>query len=312
MRTGTAHLPLDGGRARLGLAVFLLLTFGVTWALEIGVIRRYETGSVPYLLVLVGVMFVPGLSALFVRLFVERQGFADAGLRWGRGRYYLAGWLLPIAFGLAAMGLSVWLRQAEFDPWMTELMVKIHERVPASDLPPPERIRVYVILGSLTQAVVINFIPCLGEEFGWRGYLLMRLLPLGTGLALVLTGVIWGVWHAPIILQGHNYPDHPLLGVPLMIGFCVVLGIILGWLRLASGSVFPAAVGHASVNGPGSTPLAFLRGRNDITTGLSGLLGQAVMLVFVLVLWRVGALRISHLRPRGEEDASATMPQSAD
>lgn len=299
-------------RERKGLLTFLLLTFGLTWAVEIGVVRRYETGSVPYLLILVGVMFVPGLSALFVRLFVERQGFADAGLRWGRGRYYLAGWLLPIGFGLAAMGLSVWLRQGEFDPWMTELMVKIHERVPASDLPPPERIRVYLILGSLTQAVVINFIPCLGEEFGWRGYLLMRLLPLGAGCALVLTGVIWGVWHAPIILQGHNYPDHPLLGVLLMVGFCVLLGVILGWLRLASGSVFPAAVGHASVNGPGSTPLAFLRGRNDITTGLTGLLGQAVMLVFVLILWRLGALRTPSTESKGENHVASSVSESGD
>ena len=290
MRTGTAHLPLDGGRARLGLAVFLLLTFGVTWALEIGVVRRYETGSVPYLLVLIGVMFVPGLSALFVRLFVERQGFADAGLRWGRGRYYLAAWLLPVVFGLAAFGLSIWLRQAEFDPWMTEMMVQIKKRAPEMELPPFERMRIYIILAGLTQAVVMNTIPCFGEEFGWRGYLLMRLLPLGTGRALVLTGAIWGIWHAPIILQGHNYPDHPVLGVLLMVGFCVVVGVVLGWLRLASGSVFPAAVGHASVNGPGSSPLMFLRGRNDITTGLSGLLGQAVMLAFIVLLWRLGCV----------------------
>lgn len=296
-------------RERKGLLIFLLLTFGLTWAVEIGLVRRYDLGSPISIALLVGVMFLPGLSALFVRLAVERQGFADAGLRWGGGRYYLAGWLLPISFGLAAMGLSVWLRQAEFDPWMAELMVKIHERVPSSDLPPPERIRVYLILGSLTQVVVINFIPCLGEEFGWRGYLLMRLLPLGAGRALVLTGVIWGVWHAPIILQGHNYPDHPLLGVPLMIGFCVLLGIILGWVRLASGSVFPAAVGHASVNGPGSTPLAFMRGRNDITTGLTGLLGQAAMLAFVLVLWRLRALRIPRSESKGDEDVSGTMSQ---
>ena len=142
-----------------------------------------------------------------------------------------------------------------------------------------------------------------GEAVGWRGYLQFGLLPLGTGRALVLTGAIWGIWHAPIILQGHNYPDHPLLGVLLMVGFCVVVGVIFGWLRLASGSVFPAAVGHASVNGPGSLPLMFLRGRNDITTGLSGLLGQAVMLAFVVMLWRLGALRARENPDEGAQDA---------
>lgn len=275
-----------------GLVAYLLLVFGLTWPIEIVVAGRHPQGSAPWIVAVVGVMFIPGLSALIVRLFVERQGFADAGLRWGKGRYYLAAWLLPVAFGLAAMGLAVWLRQAEFDPYMTELMVRVKLQYGSMKLPPFELMRLYFIIGSLTQAVVINTIPCFGEEFGWRGYLLMRLLPLGRLRAMVLSGAIWGLWHAPIILQGYNYPQHPLLGVPLMISLCILLGIILGWLRLASGSVFPAAVAHASVNGPGSAVLSFLRVRSDLTTGLTGLLGQAVMLLFVLLLWRLRALTL--------------------
>ena len=120
---------------------------------------------------------------------------------------------------------------------------------------------------------------------------------------MVLSGAIWGLWRAPIILQGRHYPDHPVLGVPLMVGFCVLLGVIFGWVRLASGSVFAAAVGHASVNGPANTPLLFLRGRNDITTGVTGLLGQAVMLGFVLLLWRLGALRARENPDEGAHDA---------
>jgi membrane protease YdiL (CAAX protease family) len=273
-----------------GIIAYLLLVFGLTWPIEIVLLRRYLPGSAAYTAILVIVMFIPALSALTVRLFVERQGFADAGLRWGKGRYYLAAWLLPVALGIAAMGLAVWLRQAEFDPYMTEVMVRIKLQYGAMKLPPFERMRFYFIIGSLTQVVIINLIPCFGEEFGWRGYLLMRLLPLGRARAMVLTGAIWGIWHAPIILQGHNYPQHPLLGVPLMVTFCILLGVMLGWLRLASGSVFPATVGHASVNGPGSTALAFLRARNDLTAGLTGLLGQGVMLLFVVLLWRLRAL----------------------
>jgi membrane protease YdiL (CAAX protease family) len=275
---------------RKGLFAYLLLVFGLAWPIEIVLARRYLPGSGAYTLILVVVMFVPALSALIVRLLVERQGFGDGGLRWGKGRYYLVAWLLPVAFGIAAMALAVWLRQAEFDPYMTELMVRIKLQYGSMTLPPFERMRLYFIIGSLTQVVIINTIPCFGEEFGWRGYLLMRLLPLGRARAMVLTGAIWGIWHAPIILQGHNYPQHPVLGVPLMIAFCILLGVLLGWLRLASGSVFAAAVGHASVNGPGSTTLAFLRSRNDLTVGLTGLLGQAVLLAFVVILWRSGVL----------------------
>ncbi len=289
-------------RQSRGLTAFLLLVFGLTWPIEILLVRRYPLGSVPYTLILVGVMFIPAISALVVRLFVERQGFADAGLRWGKGRYYLVAWLLPVTFGAAAMGLAIWLRQAEFDPYMIETMVRMKIRFGGMDLP-FERMRAYFILGSLTQSVILNMIPCLGEEFGWRGYLLMRLLPLGRLRAMVVTGAIWGSWHAPIILQGHNFPQHPVVGVPLMIEFCIFFGIVLGWLRLASGSVFPAALAHASTNGPGSTPLVFLRGRSDLTTGLSGLLGQLVILVFVLVLARLGAFKSPDRDDQGEVHA---------
>jgi len=296
-------------RRTCGLIAFLLLAFGITWTIEIGLLRRVVGGSTPYQLALVGVMFVPALCAVIARLFVEREGFGDAGLRWGRGRYYLWAWLLPIGFGLAAMGLAILLRQAEFDPWMTELMVRIRKSAPTMKIPPIHLLRIYFIAGSLTQAVVFNTIPCFGEEFGWRGYLLVRLLPLGTGRALVLSGAIWGLWHAPIVLRGHSFPDHPQLGVLLMTTFCVLLGVVLGWLRLASGSVFPAAVGHASINGPASTTLAFLRGRSDITTAVTGLLGQAVMAAFILAIWRFGAFRRDHLSSEGERDASDSVPQ---
>ena len=299
-------------RRGLGLAAFLLLAFGSAWAVEIGLVRRYAVGSTPYVVIMMGVMLIPGLSALLVRLLVEREGFGDAGLRWGRGRYYLAGWLLPPVFGLAAFALSVVLRQGEYDPWMTELMARMQLQAPEMRMPPLHLVRIYVIVGALTQAVAINTVFAFGEEFGWRGYLLMRLLPLGRGRALVLSGAIWGVWHAPIILQGHNYPDHPALGVPLMVGFCILMGVFLGWLRLASGSVFPTAVGHASVNGPGMTPLAFLRSRNDITTGLTGLLGQAVVAAFVLLLWGLGALREREARSTGGSDGSESVPEPGD
>ena len=275
-------------RRNTGLLWFLLLTFGITWFIEISLLRGIQYGSLPYTIGLVIVMFVPGICAFIVRRCIERD-FSDAGLRWGRGRYYLWAWLAPAGLGLLAVVFSLLLRQAEFDPYMTELMVRIYKQAPSLKIPPIHLLRVYIVAASLTQAVVMNLLPCFGEEFGWRGYLLMRLKPLGVWPAMIGSGAIWGVWHAPIILQGHNYPEHRLLGVPLMVGFCILLSIIFSWLRLASGSVFTAAVAHASINGPGFMGLMFMRDRNDVTTGLTGFIGLAVMLIFVLALWRFGA-----------------------
>ncbi len=299
-------------RRTLGVIVFLVLTFAITYAIEFGLLGRLSPLAPARAAVLVGVMFVPGLCALFVRMAIEREGFADAGLRWGRGRYYLIAWLLPAGLGAAAMGLSVLLRQGEYDPWMTAVAVRMHYVAPDRPMPPLHVLRAVLILGALIFAVPVNTVAAFGEEFGWRGYLLMRLLPLGAARAFLLSGVIWGLWHAPLILQGHNYPQHPRLGVALMVGFCTLLGVVLGWLRLASGSVFPAAVAHGSVNGPGSAPLAFLRSRNDITTGLPGLLGQLLIAAFVFALWRVGALRRIGETPIGGDDATGAVPEPTD
>lgn len=291
-------------RRGLGLAAFLLLTFGATYGVEFAVLGRMSAAGPGYVAVLTGVMFIPGLSALAVRRFVERGGFGDAGLHWGAGRWYLVAWLLPPALGAAAMALTVVFGQAEFDPWMTEMAVRMHMVAPNVPMPPVHVLQARVIGFALTAAVVVNSVAAFGEEFGWRGYLLMRLLPLGTGRAVALTGVIWGLWHTPIVLQGHNYPEHPQAGVALMTGFCILLGAILAWLRLASGSVFPAAVAHGSANGPGSTPLLFLRGRSDLTGGLTGLIGQAVMAAVVCGLWRAGAFRGWRAEAAGPAEAA--------
>ena len=100
----------------------------------------------------------------------------------------------------------------------------------------------------------------MGEELGWRGFLLRKLLPLGQWPALLISGVIWGIWHLPLVLMGQNYPTLPVAGPFLMIGFTVLMGIILGWLQLASRSVWVPALAHGTLNAVNGLPLLFLTG----------------------------------------------------
>ena len=104
-------------------------------------------------------------------------------------------------------------------------------------------------------AIIVNpimgMIQCFGEELGWRGYLLPKigekLSPLS---ASVFTGVIWGLWHAPIIAMGYNYgTNNPIAGIFAMTVFCTVLGIISGFLTYKVRSIWPAVLFHASING---------------------------------------------------------------
>ena len=92
--------------------------------------------------------------------------------------------------------------------------------------------------GVIILASFVNLLPAVGEEIGWRGWLLPKLLPSGIVPALLVSGALWGAWHAPLLLLGYNYPSAPgWLAVLLMIGMCTIVGALLGWLRVRSGSV---------------------------------------------------------------------------
>ncbi len=121
-----------------------------------------------------------------------------------------------------------------------------------------------------------------GEEYGWRGYLLPRLLPLGEIRASVLLGLIWGVWHLPLLLAGLNYPGvNVWLAIIVFTFVTVALSFTYTWFYVASsGSVLVAAVFHASTNQFSDTfwvpPL--LSGANPFAPSLvSGILIMALV-----------------------------------
>jgi membrane protease YdiL (CAAX protease family) len=123
------------------------------------------------------------------------------------------------------------------------------------------------ILASFTLAPLFNTLFALGEELGWRGFLLPELLPMGQWKAVLLGGLIWGIWHAPAIWQGHNYPTvPPWLGVLMMAVFTLLTGIILSWLYLETHSPWAPALAHGTLNAVAGLPMLFLMGV-DISIG---------------------------------------------
>lgn len=106
-----------------------------------------------------------------------------------------------------------------------------------------------MIAGALVNGLV-NAVPAMGEEAGWRGFLFPRLRELvGTGPALVGTGVVWGCWHAPVVLLGYNYPTGPRwLALGAMSVMCTLLGTVLAWGRTRAGTTWVAAYGHGLFN----------------------------------------------------------------
>jgi membrane protease YdiL (CAAX protease family) len=155
-------------------------------------------------------------------------------------------------------------------------------------------------LAFIPVGAVINSFLAFGEELGWRGWLLSALRPLGTWPALLISGVIWGLWHAPIILLGYNFAEPNLLGVALMVMGCLSFGILLGWLRLRSGNVWPAVLGHGAFNA--AAGFAFLVSTPDLQPLAASPLswpGWLACASIILLLLALGQFKKSRLPQTG-------------
>ena len=129
---------------------------------------------------------------------------------------------------------------------------------------PPAAIWSLLLVQGLIGCLIASLVLW-GEEFGWRGYLQVRLLADRPLAAAVATGLIWGVWHYPVNLRGYNFPSHPYLGLLIFPVGTVLLSIILGWLRLRTGSVWAPSLGHAAFNAmAGSFTILLFAGGPDL------------------------------------------------
>jgi len=132
----------------------------------------------------------------------------------------------------------------------------------------------------------------LGEELGWRGYLLPKLRSFFSDrTALVVSGAIWGIWHLPVIVMGHNYgtgyAGYPWLGILAMVVFCIIFGTIEGYVAIKLESVIPAAMIHSVLNAGAGLPLYLVKGEYNMLLGpaVTGLIGGLPFAVLAVVLF---------------------------
>jgi membrane protease YdiL (CAAX protease family) len=272
---------------RRPLIWFLIIAFAISWPLFLSPLLFPDLEPVTRQLVITGFwalgMWGPGIAALVSTLAVAKQPFSALRLNTlGPKRYYLWAWLLPPLLVILSALMTVLIRTGQLDMDFTFMQQQM-ERT-GTQLPVSAGLLVLIqIVQALILGPLINVIFTMGEELGWRGFLLPRLLPLGQWKALLLSGLVWGIWHAPAIAQGHNYPDHPVLGILLMTVFCVLLGIIIGWLYLNTRSPWVAALAHGSINAWAGLPYLFLKPGFDTALGgtLTSLPGWLVMGLFI-------------------------------
>lgn len=274
-----------------GVSLYLAICFGFSWAIEIGALivgARFTALSPATTALLALVMFVPAASAYIVRRWLTQEGFASAGLRLGPWTPYLLVWIgVPFVFGLiyaltAAFGLGV---------FSTDISLFLRElpQLPAGKhLPPTPVLLAALGFASMTFGLLVTSLFTFGEEFGWTGYLLPKLLPVGRWRAVLIYGIIWGLWHAPIIVGGFNYPGHPIAGVALMCAFTTAIGFLQCALLIRYKSVVLTSFLHGSINSQARGIWAAL------FTSVAPLWGGVTGLVGLLLITAVGVYVLSH------------------
>jgi hypothetical protein len=213
-----------------------------------------------------GTMLTPMIAALIMRIFVSKEGVKGSLGLLRSPKYYLAALIVPAVFVSAVILIVQALGLGEFR-W--------------------SEANWFVYLMLLVIALPVTLFT-FGEEYGWRGYLLPRLLPLGEIRASVLLGVIWGVWHLPLILAGLNYPGVNVWMAIIVFTFVTVaLSFTYTWFYVASsGSVLVAAVFHASTNQFSDTFWVppFLSGTNPFAPSL---VSAVLIMALVVVVYRL-------------------------
>lgn len=272
-----------------GVGWFLALTFAVTYVIEGALILSgFRFTAVPALygqLVLAGVMWVPALAALWTVTRVTGQGVRALGVRFAPWRAHLGSALaVPAVFAL--IYAITWLLGLGSPDWELASFRRLmaESGAPLEGWPPSGVVLASLFAASVVLGPTINGVFGFGEELGWRGYLLPALMPLGKVRAYLLVGIVWGLWHAPVVAIGFNYPGYPVAGIVAMAGLTTALGVYLNEMTLRHRSSVLAGWIHGAINGQayGVWRLLF----PDVNPLWGGMTGVVAMLVWTAVgLW---------------------------
>jgi uncharacterized protein len=228
----------------VGITLFVLLTFGLSWMLVPFFDRAWLTESsvparllgvvLPYALVM---GWQPVAAVLLVRVWVEPDETLDAGLRPALRRYMALATLGALGL-LTAASLVKWAAASPPVAWSAPLSRTMHASVAMVD----------VLTGAVIFAVTLLLIwaQAIAEEIGFRGYLLPRSVQrFGTWPGLLLHAVLWGIWYAPLVLLSQHGLRDGLVASGTFTVTCILLGALLGCLRLSAASITPSSAANS-------------------------------------------------------------------
>ena len=299
---------------------FLLLAFGIAWGSALGLsVFDVELQSLGGLvLVVLTYMWAPAIAALVVQIRHQRS-VRNLGIRIGSIRWLFVAWLVPLPLVAGVIVIALALPGTSFttDPivFLLEIGVPESEAEEAIEalgaIPVP--LWVLILIGGLQAGVTINAVAAFGEELGWRGFLLDQLAGVGFWKASLVIGLIWGIWHAPIIALGHNFPTEPVLGTVVMTGATVALSPLYTYVTVRAQSVLAPSILHGTFNAIAPLSLMYVTGSMLVVSpvGLAGIVAATLLIIACFAHDRVMASTpVMHHQPFRLWDDEPGVPPS--
>ncbi|MFI5164461.1 MAG: type II CAAX prenyl endopeptidase Rce1 family protein [Bacteroidia bacterium] len=294
---------------------FLLIAFGISWASAL-MMRfsqiQYGSGEAITIIALL-YMPAPALAAILVQKFfwngsLAEFGFTLKGVSWKW--LFLFTPIIYLVFFLGSLA-AIYFLGNKFDVSLfgyldfsnehfREFIKKALEaqgkdssfqleklmRLPINYA---SLVLVAGIIAALIAGYTLNLPFTFGEELGWRGLLQKETQPWGFWKSNLFIGSIWGLWHGPIIMMGHNYPNYPILGIGMMVLFCVSVSFVQSYIRFKTKTIFGPSAFHGMINASAGMSAMLIASPNELfgsIAGIAGMIGALLMLIYILIFDR--------------------------
>jgi len=280
---------------------FILLTFLISWSVALAAYLLHITYGSILNLVIIAVCYMPApayatliLQKLVYRGTLKPYGFTlkSLSLRWllittvGFAWFIVLGTFVVIGilgnvFGVTLFG-RVDFSEAAFLQQVTIFTRGAFGNVPQHLPIPPAAIFSLSLLQGVIAGFSVSLPFAFGEELGWRGLLSRETQKSGFLRSNLFIGVVWGLWHAPIIAQGHNYPGHPIAGILMMTLFTTTLSFPMAYCRFKSRTILGPSALHGMFNPLGVLTALFVVGANPLFGFVAGVAGIAVTILLTV------------------------------
>ena len=267
------------------IVIFIILAYIPNYVLEIAF--SDHNGGMTSAAAGFTIMLYPAIANILTRVITKEgteEHYLKANLKKNK-RIYLFAALLPFIWGISNLLLAHFIFDSSSD--MGALLKKNTDGAGMKAFIP-------LILMCYIQSIPLMFMG-FGEEFGWRAYLTPKLEKLMPRIpACCITGMIWAVWHAPLIWYGYDfgrdYPGFPYVGILAMCIVCIPLSYLLTWLTEKTKSVFPAAICHMMIDKVMNLPVAAMISEDTLNSNslLFGLLDIGLVPLIISAVIIIG------------------------